>query len=309
MEASGEISMVPAMTPPVDPALTSQVNTALGPLFGAPIASPIAVDKFAAVGFDRDDWGERYFAFRSAPLGRVTAETVIATYFNFAPRRIRKYIPRVWDIAEPDVVLDVLMDSVRETMEHALTDFAGSPELLELGALLSTAAAAAFERPEGRPLFAGIAAIPWPEDPPSQVWLGMHALREFRGDGHVAVLASRGLRGIEALVLHAGTAMFPADRLRTSRNWPQDDWDATVEDLRARGLITPDEVLLTDEGKAYREAIEAQTDELAMPAYASIGERGALRILELAPPMVGAVAKSAGRITAEQVRQTPPDKG
>ncbi|MET0626899.1 MAG: hypothetical protein ABW033_00405, partial [Acidimicrobiia bacterium] len=61
-----------------DPALTSQINTTLGAMFGAPITSPIAADKFAAVGFDRDDFGERYFAFRSAPLGRATAETVIA---------------------------------------------------------------------------------------------------------------------------------------------------------------------------------------------------------------------------------------
>jgi Helix-turn-helix family len=297
------------MTAPFDPALTSQVNTTLGPLFTVPITSPVAADKFAAVGFDRDDFGERYFAFRSAPLGRATAETVIATYFNFAPRRIRKYIPRVWDIAEPEVVLDVLMDSVDATMGDALREHAGTPELLELAALLSDASAAAFARPEGRPLFAGIAGIPWPDAPHSQVWLGMHALREFRGDGHIAALASRGLTGIEALVLHAGTGMFPPDLLRSSRNWPRADWDACVEDLRSRGLITPDEVLLTDAGTAYREAIETQTDELAMPAYAGVGEQGVTRILELAPPIVKAVTKGAGRLTAEQVRNALPDEG
>ncbi|MFI5047691.1 MAG: hypothetical protein ACHQIG_11565, partial [Acidimicrobiia bacterium] len=128
------------MAAPFDPALTGQVNTTLGPLFGAAISSPLATDRFAAVGFDRDDWAERYFAFRSAQLGRATAETVIATYFNFAPRRIHRYVPRVWDIAEPEVVLDVLMDSVDALMGEALVEFAGSPELAELAALLSDAA-------------------------------------------------------------------------------------------------------------------------------------------------------------------------
>lgn len=298
--------MLPSMPAPFDPALTSRVATTLGSMFGVPIASPIAADKFGAVGFDRDDWSERYFAFRSAPLGRATADTVIATYFNFAPRRIRRYVPSVWDIAEPDVVLDVLMDTVHDSMGDALTSFTGSPELLELGALLSAASAAAFERPEGRPLFAGIASIPWPDDAPSQIWLGMHALREFRGDGHVAALASRGLTGLEALVLHAGTGVFPADRLRASRDWTQPEWDACVETLRARGLITRDEVLLSDEGKAYREAIETQTDELTMPAYLGIGEQGVLRILELAPPIVAAAA-AAAPMTAAQTRQTESD--
>ena len=200
-----------------EPAVAGQVAQALGPMFALPITAPEAVDRFAAIGFDRDEWAERYFAFRSAQLGRATAETVIATYFNFAPRRIHRYIPRVWDIADPEVVLDTLMDSVDAAMGRALVDMAGTPELRELANLISAAAASAFEHPEGRPLFAGIAGIPWPEAPHAQVWLGMHALREFRGDGHVAVLTANGLTGLEALVLHAGMGLFPPDLLRSSR--------------------------------------------------------------------------------------------
>ena len=68
-----------------EPAVAGQVAQALGPMFALPITAPEAVDRFTAIGFDRDEWAERYFAFRSAQLGRATAETVIATYFNFAP--------------------------------------------------------------------------------------------------------------------------------------------------------------------------------------------------------------------------------
>ena len=138
-----------------EPAVAGEVARALGPMFAVPITAPEAVDRFAAIGFDRDEWAERYFAFRSAQLGRATAETVIATYFNFAPRRIHRYFPRVWEIADPAVVLDVLMDSVDAAMGRALVDFADTPELRELAGLLSDAAASAFEHPEGRALFAG----------------------------------------------------------------------------------------------------------------------------------------------------------
>ena len=283
-----------------DPVLTRQVNAALGPLFVAPIVSPVASEKFGAAGFSRDDWSERYFAFRSAPLGRATAETVIATYYNFSPARIREYVPRVWDIAEPDVVLDALMDTIDTMTGDALADVKGSSELLELAALLTEASATAFDRPEGRPLFAGIAAIPWPDAPGAQIWLGMHALREFRGDGHVAVLASHGITGLEALVLHGAMGVFPADRLRASRFWPQDEWDVTVDDLRARGLLVADEVRLSEQGTEYRDGIEARTDDLTVPAYASIGEAGVARILELAPPIVELVTQAAGTISREQ---------
>jgi hypothetical protein len=205
----------------------------------------------------------------------------------------------VWDIAEPLVVIDALMDGVDAAMSRALGHFPGTSEVLELAGLLGEAAASAFEHPEGRALFAGIAGIPWPDAPVVQIWLGMHALREFRGDGHVAVLTASGLTGIEALVLHAGLERFPPDLLRSSRGWPREAWDETVDALRARGLIATDEIRLSDVGQLYRGQIETQTDELTLPAYERIGEVGARRILEIAPPIVAAVTSAIGRISRE----------
>lgn len=277
-----------------DSTLTGRVNTTLGPLFGVPVTTPLAVPHYTKIGFDADDRMGWYYAFRSAPLGRATAETVISTFFNFRPERIRQYVPQVWDIAEPAVVIDTLMDLVDSVMGDALSEMADSAELRELAALLTTAAATAFTRPEGRPLFAGIAAIPWPDAPPAQVWLGMHALREFRGDGHVALLTSHDLTALEALVLHAGMGI-PTELLRTSRGWPSEAWDATVDDLRSRGLLEADDVKLSEEGAALRGGIERRTDDLAMPAYTEIGEDGVRRILELAPPIVAAVTSVTGR--------------
>ena len=284
-----------------EPAVAGQVAQALGPMFAVPITAPEAVDRFAAIGFDRDEWAERYFAFRSAQLGRATAETVIATYFNFAPRRIHRYFPRVWEIADPQVVLDMLMDSVDAAMGRALVDIAGTPELRELANLISAAAASAFEHPEGRSLFAGLAGIPWPDAPHAQIWLGMHALREFRGDGHVAVLTADGLTGIEALVLHAGTGWSRpvcSDRREGGR---KRCGTTRSRSCAGRGLITPDEVRLSEVAQMYHGQLETQTDELTMPAYERIGQAGGERILELAPPIVAAVTSAVGTISRESL--------
>jgi hypothetical protein len=282
-------------------ALTREVNTVLEPLFTAAIVASEVVDGFAVLGFDREDWWERYFAFRSAPLGRASADAVVATYFNFRPERIAEYVPRVWDIAEPAAVVDALRDTTAAMMTRALGELRNGDEVRELAALLGEAAGAAFQHPSGRPLFAGIASIPWPAECPAQLWLGMHALREFRGDGHVAVLTSDGLSGIESLVLQIAYRRFPPDLLRLSRGWSLDRWDDAVSDLRGRGLLVADQLVLSEEGARYREELEARTDRVAWPAFAPIGAEGVRRILELAPPIVAAVVAAAGRLTLRQV--------
>ena len=283
------------MSATFDPVLTREVNSTLGGLFLLPLLAPQVAERTAAAGFHGDDRMAWYFGFRSAPMGRASAETVIATYFNFPPGRIRRHVPRVWDIAEPAVVLDVLADVIDASMGEPLADVADSPELRELAELLTAAAATAFARPEGRPLFAGIADIDWPSAPHAQVWYGMHAFREFRGDGHVAVLTSHNLTGLEALVLHGAMGIFAPEALRQTRGWSQEEWDATVDVLRARGLLAPDEVVLSDQGREFRDGIEHRTDELAMPAYTGIGEEGIRRILELAPPIVEQASGAASR--------------
>jgi hypothetical protein len=135
----------------------------------------------------------------------------------------------------------------------------------------------------------------------------MHALREFRGDGHVAVLTANGLSGLEALVMHSATWTFPAEIMRGSRAWSQEEWDAVVDDLRARGLMKPDELVLSDEGKAFRDGIEHQTDLLTMPAYTAIGEKGVERILELEGPIVEAVTAASGRLSPSAMKVAEDD--
>ena len=75
-------------------------------------------------------------------------------------------------------------------------------------ALLRPAAEAAGAHPEGRPLFAAYSSLEWPEEPHLALWHAQYLLREFRGDGHIAVLLGEGLTGIEAFAIHV--ALVPA---------------------------------------------------------------------------------------------------
>jgi hypothetical protein len=278
------------MTTPFDPQLTFQVMAALSPLFTLLIRSPIAVERFGEVGFSRDDWWERYFAFRSAQMGAASLETVLATFYNFAPRHVEPYVPRIWEIAEPDVVITTLLESADEVMRTVIAQHVGTPELGELAELLGEACATAFAQPGGRALFAGIGGIPWPDEPHTQLWLAMYALREWRGDGHIIALASRGIDGLSSMLLHAGTGQLPVGALGAGRSWNDDEIAASVDALRGHGWLEPDEVVLTEAGTAFRAEIEAHTDDLAVPAYTTIGEEGVRRILALAPPIIATAA-------------------
>ena len=42
-----------------------------------------------------------YFASRSAPMGAVTDDVVIATFYNFSPLAVRSAMPGMWDAASP----------------------------------------------------------------------------------------------------------------------------------------------------------------------------------------------------------------
>ena len=161
-------------------------------------------------------------------------------------------------------------------VDAALTRLLGpeviaSDDMITLAALVRDAAGAC--TPEGRPLYAGHADLDWPEAPHLVMWHALTLLREHRGDGHIAALTSAGLSGIEALVTHSATGKgFLAAFARASRGWSQEEWDAAVGELAARGLLV-DECALTEAGQALRAQIEDDTDRMAAAPWQYLGER------------------------------------
>ena len=127
----------------------------------------------------------------------------------------------------------------------------------------------------GRPLAAGNAALPWPEDPMLALWQATTVLREHRGDGHVAALVDAGLNGLEAHITFVGAGGVSREVLQPARGWSDEEWDAAERAMVERGwLDEADPGQLTPMGAAGRQKIEDATDRMAVEPWERIGERG-----------------------------------
>ena len=272
----------------MDPALARKTWRTLEPIHGLIYFAPEASEAYVGVGLPPAMGG--YFASRAAAMGPVPAEVVIATFFNFFPPFVRETIPSAWSVASPEQILAARHEAAERALRARLGELASSPEVEEAAVLARRAAEASTQWPEGRPLFAAHAALPWPDDPLMVLWHAQALLREFRGDGHIAAMTVEGVSGLEALILHAATGEVPAATLRSSRQWPKAEWAAGEDGLRARGWLDA-EGGLTDAGRAHRQWVEDRTDALAVPAYEVLGEDGCERLRTLGRPLSKAIVE------------------
>ena len=272
----------------VTPAMARRCFRTAEPIHGMIYFTPYGAECYAQAGITHQRM--TYFASRAAAMGAVPAETVIATFFNFNPELVRRAIPAAWQITTPAHVLAARLDAVDRSLRQAWGEDVAGPAVREAAGLARRAAEEATRRPEGRPLFASHAALPWPEHPHLVLWHAQTLLREYRGDGHIALLLTAGLDGIGALITHAATGSISAEALRTSRAWSEEEWAAGEDRARAQGWLRPGPGLaLSEDGKRRRQSIEDRTDELAIFPYEAIGADGCNRLAELAAPLSAAV--------------------
>ena len=275
----------------MDPTIARKTWRTLEPVHGAIYFVPEAREEYASLGVDDRMCG--YFVSRSAAMGAVPPEVVIATFFNFDPDLVRSSLDGVWERVTPAAILDARVRAADRMIRRFAPDAIGSAELAEASGLARSVALAACERPEGRPLFAGHASLDWPDEPHLVLWHAQTLLREFRGDGHVSALTVEGLNGCEALVTHAAAGDVSAEILRATRQRSGDDWLAAEERLRSIRWLDPD-LAFTDLGRERRAWIEQRTDELAAAPYDAIGVDGCERLRELVRPVSRAMSAAFG---------------
>ena len=212
--------------------------------------TPEAAPAYKAIGL-RGYWSG-YFASRSAPLGTPSAELVTATFFGFAPEMVGKAVPDAWKLADRDEIL-----ATRKILAtRALDSIIGTEDVLHVAdALLEAAEGLSYA---GRPLAAAHHALPTPETPMARLWHATSVLREYRGDGHIAVLTAADVGPVDANILQVAIGKVGDDQ-QSLRGWSDEAWAAGYDRLVARGWISPEEGL-TDAGLAGREEIEALTD-------------------------------------------------
>ena len=228
-----------------------------------------------------------YFGFRAAPMGRVGPSVVEATFFNFAPTFVERWVPEVWHRTTPESLLELRSEAAGATLKRV------SPTVADVAIAVDTDLRAAVERGAGagRPLFAANRGVSLPDNPAGALWQLCTALREHRGDGHVAALTAAGIDGLEAHVLIALDHGSDPEDLQKTRGWTADEWAAALERCRARGLVGPDG-LLTDAGRTLRHDVEATTDRLAMQPWAGVADADLDRLVALLDPAAAAVSRS-----------------
>ena len=270
-----------------DAPLARRAHRALEPIHTLVYFVPEASERYGALGVKGGMRG--YFASRSAPLGAVPAEVVVATFYNFSPSLVAKAIPSVWDVTTPEQVLAARLDTVDAALRRLLGDAVDSAEMAEAAVLARTAAESCDV--VGRPLFAGHAALAWPEPPHLALWHAATLLREHRGDGHIAALLLAGLSGPEAAITYAATGRsMNEELLRSTRGYSEQEWESVKNALRTRGLLGTG-LELTDAGKQLRAGVEAQTDVAAAAPYEQLGTDKSERLIELVQPWATSITK------------------
>lgn len=248
---------------------------------------PEAKEVYDGIGLRGGRMG--YFASRAAPMGAVTAEVVVATFFNFAPESVRKAIPAAWELASPEKVVQARLEVADRALRRLVPEVVDFPDVVEAAQLVRDATT---DLPlEARALYAGHASLAWPEQPHLALWHGTTLLREFRGDGHLMALTVEGITGLDAVTLDvaAGSSKMPREMLQVTRGWSDEAWLGSQESLRARGLIGADGAV-TEAGAAAKARVEALTDELARAPWERLGEQRSQRLRELVRPFSKAIS-------------------
>ena len=269
--------------PALDPRLVARAHRAVEPLHSHMYFAPEHDEHFSALGLKPGRMS--YFAGRAAPMGAVGAGVVTATFYNFSPSLVAHMIPRAWTLASPEQVIAARFEAARASLTRLLgQEVIDSAEFAELAGLLREACDAL--TPEGRPLYAGHADLPWPGEPLLDLWHAASLLREYRGDGHIAALLHADLSGIEALITHTVTGRgFTEPAAKATRGWKDDEWAAGVAALTERGLLGDGG--LTAAGKDLRARIEAETDVLSADPWLALGAERTERVTHLAKGMAG----------------------
>lgn len=234
-------------------------------------------------GLGLEPVAQGYVTGRAAPLGAVGPGPVAAIFFNFNPVLIEMGLPHAWDIASPAQVLAARAQAMQDCFERLEVP---TDDVEEATDLARRAMEGVFLG--GRPLAAGNARVPASGLPLGDLWQALVTLREYRGDGHVAVLTTAGLSPVEAIVLYSQWQDVVSRRfLQTTRLWDDEAWDAALDSLASRGWV--DDNGLTGTGMAFRQEIEDRTDAAAAAPWDNLGEGATRHLWDLLRPVAAAV--------------------
>lgn len=250
---------------------------------------PEAKAAYEAVGAEG---GVGYFASRSAPMGPVPAEVVVATFYNFSPALVIETMKGAWDKFTPAAVQLARWKAAKEVLDGTARAALSDDDI----ARAVTIAQDACDNLDwsGRTLAAAnyavlddLARSELGDDALLRLWQLITILREWRGDAHIGVLIAEPLTGTECTVItHAQKGGFT----KASRAWPEQEWADAVATLSRRGWLT-DEDTLTEFGRRERDRIEEVTNELSTVIWRGVDDATVNELGDILQKAVDALAE------------------
>jgi hypothetical protein len=249
----------------------------LEPIAGQVYFSPECHANYQALGFagsrgmqDGVAMPDRsaYFTSRGSVMGQVSGQVVTATFAVFNPEVVILAVEQGWALTDAATICDARDRGAIAQLERILGT---TPEGIDrVNEILLRAYSPL--RAEGRALFAGLKGLQMPTTAVGKLWRLTDALREYRGDSHIAAWISHGLDAVELCLLTDAFSGLPLRTYSATRGWRDTDFDPATERLIAKGLLDATSGTYTAAGRKRREIIEVHTDEQTLPAIAAIGD-------------------------------------
>jgi hypothetical protein len=248
---------------------------AIEPFAGQVYFAPECHDAYAALGFAGSPGrfgdvaapdGPGYFCSRGSVMGQVPGEVIAAAFGVFNPEVVVPAVAAGWARTDAPTICAARTAGATGQLRRILGDEPAG--LGRAGELL--ARAVALLRPEGRPLYAGLASLGLPGERLADAWRLADMLREYRGDSHVSAWTAAGFDATEIGLLTEPYWGLPLRTYVRTRAWTDAQLDAAETRLVERGLLR--DGTLTPEGRAEREAIEAATDRQCRPIIEALGD-------------------------------------
>lgn len=257
----------PRTGPVADPSAAAtparRLRDAIEPLAMVTVWSDPAAEQSGAAGLD---FLGGYVGGRASALGDVEGSVVAAAFAVFEPG----LVGGLWDQARAACSVADLRALRERAGTAALRTVLADVGEAEVDAVVETLRGALDPADVmGRPLYAGMSALPWPSEAHGRLWHATTLLREHRGDSHVAACVAAGLDGIESNVLTELWVGFDLLEYTSTRGWSAEAMDLALTRLRARGLLDGD--ALSEGGRRFRDQVEEATDRAEAPLLDALG--------------------------------------
>jgi hypothetical protein len=254
----------PPGTPPPKPVENGsparRLRDAVEPLATHPYWARLVNERLAERGLN---FLSGYVWGRAAPMGEPAAPVVAAVFAAFEPGLIAS----LYEDGRRAIGRDDLLRIQEAATVESLRTTVGDAHVQNVVAVLQRGVEAADSA--GRPMFVGLRSLPTPSEPLAQLWRVCQAVREHRGDSHVAVYTSAGFDPVQMNIMTELWTGWPLGTFSATRAWSPQRTDHALTDLRARELLDGD--TLTMYGVEVRQQIEERTDALEQPFLDAIG--------------------------------------